>query len=43
MYTEMYKNFNVGRGTAVAVILVIAIIPFIYYNMRRFLAQEAIR
>lgn len=43
MYTEMYKNFNVGRGTAVAVILVLAIIPFIYYNVRRFLAQEAIR
>jgi alpha-glucoside transport system permease protein len=43
MYTEMYKNFNIGRGTAVAVILVIAIIPFIYYNVRRFLAQEAIR
>jgi len=43
MYTEMYKNFNVGRGTAVAVILVIAIIPFIYYNIRRFLEQEATR
>lgn len=43
MYTEMYKNFDVGRGTAVAVILVIAIIPFIYFNMRRFLAQEAMR
>ncbi len=43
MYTEMYKNFNVGRGTAVAVILVLAIIPFIYFNVRRFLAQEAIR
>ncbi len=43
MYTEMYKNFNVGRGTAVAVILVLAIIPFIYYNVRRFLAQEEMR
>ncbi|HET9587998.1 MAG TPA: sugar ABC transporter permease, partial [Anaerolineales bacterium] len=43
MYTEMYKNFNVGRGTAVAVILVLAIIPFIYYNVKRFLAQEAMR
>jgi alpha-glucoside transport system permease protein len=43
MYTEMYKNFNIGRGTALAVILVIAIIPFIYFNVRRFLAQEAIR
>ena len=39
----MYKNFHVGRGTAIAVILVVAIIPFIYYNVRRFLAQEAIR
>lgn len=43
MYTEMYKNFNVGRGTAVAVILVLAIIPFIYFNIKRFLAQEAMR
>jgi alpha-glucoside transport system permease protein len=43
MYTEMYINFNVGRGTAVAVILVLAIIPFIYFNIRRFLAQEEIR
>ena len=43
MYTEMYKNFNVGRGTAIAVVLIIAIIPFIYFNIQRFLAQEAIR
>ncbi len=43
MYTEMYINFNVGRGTAVAVVLIVAIIPFIYYNIRRFAEQEAIR
>ena len=43
MYTEMYINFNVGRGTAVAVVLVLAIIPFIYFNIKRFLAQEEIR
>lgn len=43
MYTEMYVNFNVGRGTAVAVVLVLAIIPFIYFNIKRFLAQEEIR
>ncbi|MDP1713759.1 MAG: sugar ABC transporter permease [Anaerolineales bacterium] len=43
MYTEMYKNFNVGRGTAIAVVLVLAIIPFIYYNIRRFIAQEEMR
>lgn len=43
MYTEMYINFNMGRGTAIAVILVIAIIPFIYMNVKRFLAQEEMR
>lgn len=43
MYTEMYINFHMGRGTAVAVILVIAIIPFIYMNIRRFLVQEEMR
>lgn len=43
MYTEMYVNFNVGRGTAIAVILVVAIIPFIYLNIRRYMEQEAIR
>lgn len=43
MYTEMYKNFNVGRGTAIAVVLVLAIIPFIYFNIRRFIAQEEMR
>ena len=43
MYTEMYKNFNVGRGTAVAVVLILVIIPFIYFNIKRFLAQEATR
>lgn len=43
MYTEMYKNFNVGRGTAVAVILVVVIIPFVYFNIQRFIAQEEMR
>lgn len=43
MYTEMYKNFNVGRGTAVAVVLVLAIIPFIFFNIKRFLVQEETR
>jgi alpha-glucoside transport system permease protein len=43
MYTEMYVNFNVGRGTAVAVVLIVVIIPFVYLNVKRFMAQEAIR
>ena len=43
MYTEMYVNFNAGRGTALAVVLIVVIIPFIYMNIRRFIEQEAIR
>jgi alpha-glucoside transport system permease protein len=43
MYREMYNNFNTGRGTAVAVVLVIVILPFVYMNIKRFLEQEAIR
>jgi alpha-glucoside transport system permease protein len=43
MYTEMYTNFQSGRGTAVAVVLIVLIIPFIILNIRRFLEQEAIR
>lgn len=43
MYTEMYANFRTGRGTAIAVILIVAIFPFIILNVRRFMAQEASR
>ena len=43
MYREMYKFFNVGHGTAVAVVLIVVIIPFIYLNIKRFIEQEAIR
>ena len=43
MYTEMYVNQQTGRGTAVAVVLVLAIIPFMILNIRRFREQEAMR
>jgi alpha-glucoside transport system permease protein len=43
MYTEMYINYNVGHATAVAVVLVVIILPFVYLNVQRFLAQEASR
>lgn len=43
MYTEMYKNFQTGRGTAIAVVLILAIVPFIFMNVKRFMAQEAMR
>jgi alpha-glucoside transport system permease protein len=43
MYSEMYVNYNPGRGTAVAVVLIVLIIPFVVLNIRHFLEQEAIR
>jgi len=43
MYTEMYINQNTGVGTAVATILVMAVIPFMYLNIKRFREQEAAR
>ncbi|MGH2582896.1 MAG: carbohydrate ABC transporter permease [Anaerolineales bacterium] len=43
MYTEMYINQQTGRGTAVAVLLILAIIPFMIINIRRVREQEAIR
>ncbi|MDA1330747.1 MAG: sugar ABC transporter permease [Chloroflexi bacterium] len=43
MYTEMYVNQQTGRGTAVAVILIVAIVPFMYANIKRFREQEAMR
>ena len=43
MYTEMYTNAHYGRGTAIAVILILLIVPFIVMNIRRFTKQEAMR
>ena len=43
MYQTMYISHNTGLGTAVATILVMAVIPFMYLNIKRFREQEAIR
>lgn len=43
MYSEMYSSFQTGRGTAIAVVLIVLIIPFIYMNIKRFMEQEAMR
>lgn len=43
MYAEMYVNQQTGRGTAVAMVLVLAIIPFMILNIKRFREQEAMR
>ena len=43
MYKEMYSYQNYGLASAIAVILLLAIIPFVVVNIRRFKAQEALR
>lgn len=43
MYTEMYANYNPGRASAIAVVLILVIIPAMIFNIRRFREQEKIR
>ena len=43
MYIEMYKNYDPGRASAIAVLLIIVIIPAMIMNIRRFQKQEEIR
>ncbi len=43
MYKELFNNGQQGRSAAVAVILFLAIIPVMIYNIKRFREQEAIR
>ena len=43
MYQEMNNNHNNARASALAVILLLAVIPVLVFNVRRFRFQEAIR
>jgi alpha-glucoside transport system permease protein len=43
MYQEMFNNFNFGTASAIAIILLLAVIPVLVFNLRRFQFQEAIR
>ncbi len=43
MYQEMFIVGHFGRASAVAIVLLIAIVPFMALNIRRFREQEAIR
>jgi len=40
MYKEMFNYHHFGRASAIAVILLLAVIPVIVFNVRRFRAQE---
>ena len=35
-YTQMFRNFNFGRGAAIAIVLLITVLPVVYYNLREF-------
>jgi alpha-glucoside transport system permease protein len=43
MYQQLFISSNTGRASAVAVVLLVAIIPIMAYNIRNFRFQEAIR
>jgi len=43
MYTEQYTNFDTGRAAAIAIVLIVVIIPAMIFNIRRFREQEATR
>jgi alpha-glucoside transport system permease protein len=43
MYKEMFNYTNFGRASAIAVVLLAAIVPVMLFNIRRFRVQEEIR
>ena len=43
MYKEMFNFFNYGYASAIAVVLLLAIVPVMIINIRRFREQEAMR
>ena len=43
MYQELFNNTQGGRAAAIAVVLFVAIVPVMIFNIRRFQQQEALR
>ncbi|MDP9271177.1 MAG: sugar ABC transporter permease [Chloroflexota bacterium] len=43
MYKEMFSFNQFGRASAIAVVLLVAIVPIMFFNIGRFRAQEAVR
>jgi len=35
-FTQMFRAFNFGRGAAIAIVLLLAVTPVMYYNLRQF-------
>jgi alpha-glucoside transport system permease protein len=40
-YREYFTNQNAGYGSAIAVVLLLAVVPIMIYNLRQFRSQEA--
>ena len=40
-YRQSFTNQNSGYGSAIAIILLVAVVPVMYYNLRQFREQEA--
>lgn len=40
-YKQLFKFQNFGRGSAVAIVMLIVVIPVMWYNLRRFREEEA--
>jgi alpha-glucoside transport system permease protein len=38
-YTQMFRAFHFGRGAAIAVVLLLLVIPVMWYNLRQFSEQ----
>jgi alpha-glucoside transport system permease protein len=43
MYLEQYSSFNTGRAAAIAVVLIIVVLPAMYINIRRFRTEARSR
>ncbi|PJF41336.1 MAG: sugar ABC transporter permease [Chloroflexi bacterium] len=43
MFREMFRFVNFGRGSTIAVILMVAVVPIMYINIRRFREEELVR
>jgi len=43
MYNEMFRFGQFGRASTIAVVLLLAIVPIMFFNIGRFRAQEAVR
>jgi len=43
MYKEMFNFNQYGRASAIAVVLLLAIVPIMFFNIGRFRAQESVR